>query len=238
MTTNNTQTITRPVSFKVDDTSLENKPNEQQQQQQQQQQTPPTEQEKQQIQSAFKTFQTQEDFDNETAKIRGVAERKAKSELLKQLGIEDESKLEAIKQAYENSLTDEDRKNEQLKQLDCLKAELIEKNAIIVALTKLSGKETDEVTKLVKMAKGLVGEEYSIEQALDEVMKMAQVTVTPQKTTIPVSQQIPSGNTIPNSALENNPFKDKNLTAIGKIIKENPDHARELAKAANYPVTW
>lgn len=233
MTTDNTQTITQPVSFKVD-SSLENKPSEQQQQ------TPPTEQEKQQVQvqSAFKTFQTQEDFDNETAKIRGVAERKAKGELLKQLGIEDESKLEAIKQAYENSLTEEDKKNEALKELDGLRNQIVEKDAIIVALTKLSGKETGEVTKLVKMAKGLVCDDYSIEQALDEVMKMAQVTATPQKSSIPVSQQIPSGNTIPNSAMENNPFKDKNLTAIGKIIKENPDHARELAKAVNYPITW
>lgn len=235
MTTDNTQTITQPVSFKVD-SSLENKDSEQQQQQQQQ--IPPTEQEKPQTQSVFKTFQTQEDFDNETAKIRGVAERKAENEILKALGIDSKDKLEAIKQAYQNSLTEEDKKNEALKELDGLRNQIVEKDAIIVALTKLSGKETDEVTKLVKMAKGLVGDDYSMEQALDEVMKMAQVNVTPQKSSIPVSQQIPSGNTIPNSSIENNPFKDNNLTAIGKIIKENPDHARELAKAVNYPITW
>ena len=31
----------------------------------------------------YRTFATQEDFDNETAKIRGNAERKTKAELLK-----------------------------------------------------------------------------------------------------------------------------------------------------------
>lgn len=226
-TTNNLTTPTAPVSFKVDTQPTVQEP------------TQPTEPVKQPEPPtpaipAFKTFQTQEDFDNETAKIRGSAERKAKGELLKQLGIEDESKLEAIKQAYEKSKTDEERRNEQLQQLDGLKAQIVEKDAIIVALTKLSGKETNEVTKLVKMAKGLVSDDCTIEQALDEVMKMAQVQ---KQSTIPVSQQVNQGNTLPTTI--ENPFKDRDaIDAQCKLIKENPEQARQLAKAANFPITW
>lgn len=230
-TDNNTQTITNPISFKVEppenNQPIENKQTEQQQ-------TPPP---AVTAPTAFKTFQTQEDFDNETAKIRGVAERKAENEILKALGIDSKDKLEAIKQAYEKSKTDEERRTEQLQQLDGLKSELAEKDAIIVALTKLSGKETSEVTKLVKMAKGLVGDDYSIEQALDEVMKMAQVQPNNQQPVnkIPVSQPISAG-TAPIAT--ENPFKTGNLTEIGKMIKENPEQARQLAKSVNYPVTW
>lgn len=186
---------------------------------------------------AFKTFQTEEDFNNETAKIRGTAERKARSELLKQLGIDSEDKLDAIKTAYQNSLTEQDRIAEQLKQLDTLKAELAENKAIITALSKMSNKPADEVSKLVKMAKGLVSEDCTIEQALEEVMKMVQVQPTePQKPTIPVSQPMTVGSTAP---IVENPFKDaNNIDAQFKMIKENPEQARQLAKAANYPVTW
>lgn len=186
---------------------------------------------------AFKTFQTEEDFNNETAKIRGTAERKARSELLKQLGIDSEDKLDAIKTAYQNSLTEQDRIAEQLKQLDTLKVELAENKAIITALSKMSNKPTEEVSKLVKMAKGLVSDDCTIEQALEEVMKMVQIQPTePQKSTIPVSQPMTVGSTAP---IVENPFKDaNNIDAQFKMIKENPEQARQLAKAANYPVTW
>lgn len=205
--------------------SLENKPVETQ--------TPPAET---QAPIAFKTFQTEEDFNNETAKIRGTAERKARSELLKQLGIDSEDKLDAIKTAYQNSLTEQDRIAEQLKQLDTLKAELAENKAIITALSKMSNKPADEVSKLVKMAKGLVSEDCTIEQALEEVMKMVQVQPTePQKPTIPVSQPMTVGSTAP---IVENPFKDGNLTKITQLIAENPDEARKLAKIANYKITW
>lgn len=188
-----------------------------------------------QVQAPFKAFQTQEDFDNETAKIRGVAERKAENEILKALGIDSKDKLEAIKQAYQNSLTEEDRKNEALKELDNLKSTVAEKDAIIAALTKLSGKETSEVTKLVKMAKGLVSDDYTIEQALDEVMKLVN-NQQPQQPKIPVSQ--PMNNPPQGIPTIENPFKNGNLTEAGKMIKENPQQARELARLANYPITW
>lgn len=182
----------------------------------------------------FKSFLTQEDFDNETAKIRGNAERKTKAELLKALGIDSEDKLEVIKKAYENSLTEQEKVNEQLKQLDILKAELNESKAIITALSKLSNKPNDEVIKIVKMAKGLVSDDVTIEQALEEVMKLLQI----QKPQVPTSTVIvttPEPN--PNTG-EKNPFKENNMTEMGKLIKENPAKARELAKLANYPVNW
>ena len=183
----------------------------------------------------FKSFLTQEDFDNETAKIRGTAERKVKAELLKTLGIDSEDKLEAIKKAYENSLTEQEKVNEQLKQLETLKAELIESKAIITALSKLSNKPNEEVIKLVKMAKGLVSDDVTIEQALDEVMKMIQVQ--PEKPQVPASTVITkTPDTSPEPVV--NPFKENNMTEMGKMIKENPEKARELAKAVNYPVTW
>lgn len=183
----------------------------------------------------FKSFLTQEDFDNETAKIRGTAERKVKAELLKTLGIDSEDKLETIKKAYENSLTEQEKVNEQLKQLDTLKAELIESKAIITALSKLSNKPNEEVIKLVKMAKGLVSDDVTIEQALDEVMKMIQVQ--PEKPQVPASTVITkTPDTSPEPVV--NPFKENNMTEMGKMIKDNPEKARELAKAVNFPVTW
>ena len=181
----------------------------------------------------FKSFLTQEDFDNETAKIRGNAERKTKAELLKQLGIDSEDKIEAIKKAYENSLTEQEKMNEQLKQLDVLKAELNESKAIITALSKLSNKPNDEVVKLVKMAKGLVSDDVTIEQALEEVMKLLKI----EKPTVPDSNVVAKKpDTSPTG--ENNPFKTNNMTEMGKLIKENPEKARELAKLVNYPVNW
>lgn len=182
----------------------------------------------------FKSFLTQEDFDNETAKIRGNAERKTKAELLKTLGIDSEDKLELIKKAYENSLTEQEKVNEQLKQLDTLRAELEENKAIIAVLSKLSNKPNDEIIKLVKMAKGLVSNDVTIEQALEEVMKMIQIQ--PQKTQVPASQVIV---TTPETSIPTfNPFKDGNMTEMGKMIKENPQRAKELAKLANYPINW
>ena len=183
----------------------------------------------------YRTFTTQEDFDNETAKIRGTAERKAKNELLKQLGIDSEDKLEALKTAYENSKTEQERIADQLKQLDTLKAELAENKAIITALSKTSNKPADEITKLVKMAKGLVSDDCTIEQALDEVLTL--VNKKEEKPPIPTSQVV---TTIPdnNIPVEENPFKTGNIDGMMKLIKENPEKARQLAKLANYPINF
>ena len=182
---------------------------------------------------AFRTFKTQEDFDNEIAKVRGSAERNAKKDFFKMLGIDNEEKIEAMKQAYQNSLTESEKQAEALKELESLKLSLAEKEATIAALKKFSNKGEDEITKIVKMAKGLVGDGVTLEQAIDDVMKMFQVA----KPTIPTSQVIatPPANDVP---IEKNPFKENNMTEMGKLIKENPEKARQLAKEANYAIKF
>ena len=217
----------------------ENKQNQNQQDPQppkepQQPQQPPKQPEPPKEVPAFRTFKTQEEFDNEMAKVRGGAERNAKKDFLKMLGIDNEDKIEAIKQAYQNSLTEAEKKEEQLKELANLKLSLAEKEATITALKKFSNKGEDEITKIVKMAKGLVSDEVTLEQALDDVMKLFQQN---QKQNVPSSQttpKIPDGN----EPTAKNPFKDGNLTEMGQMIKENPEKARKLAKEAGYPINF
>lgn len=198
--------------------------------------TPQVETKKQEppkIEEVFRTFKTQEDFDNEIAKVRGSAERNAKKDFYKMLGIDSEEKIEAMKKAYQDSLTESEKQAEALKELENLKLSLAEKEATIAALKKFSNKGEDEITKIVKMAKGLVGDGVTLEQAIDDVMKMFQV----QKPTIPTSQVIatPPANDVP---MEKNPFKENNMTEMGKLIKENPEKARQLAKEANYAIKF
>lgn len=187
----------------------------------------------------FKTFVSQQDYDNEIAKIRGVYEHKAEANILKSLGLkpEDKDKLAKFKEAYEASLTKEEKQEEALKQLHDLQASISEKDAIITALTKLSGKTSEDVIKFVKMAKGLVSEETSIEQALDEVMELAKAKTQPKPQ---VSSQ-PLNQGSDNGTIEKNPFKegaDFNVTEQGRLIKSDPVKARELAKRANYPINF
>lgn len=187
----------------------------------------------------FKSFATEEEFNNVSAKIRGSVER----EILNTLGLkpEDKDKLIKFREAYDNSLTEEQRKEEALQQLSSLKAEITEKDAIIVALTKLSGKDPVEVSKLVKMAKGLVGDDCTIEQALDDVMKFVN---KPEQQQAPqgqpqgqapnvVSKPLNNPSSLP-AQDENNPFKNDNLTEQGLLIRQDPAKARELAKMAGW----
>ena len=125
----------------------------------------------------------------------------------------------------------------ELKQLETLKAELATNKAIITALSKTSNKSEQEITKLVKMAKGLVSEDCTIEQALDEVLAL--IGKTTEKPQVPVSQVVV---TTPETSVitDENPFKDKNnIDGIMKAIKENPERARQMAKAVGYsPINW
>ncbi len=190
----------------------------------------------------FKSFATEEEFNNASAKIRGSVER----EILNTLGLkpEDKDKLAKFKEAYDNSLTEEQRKEEALQQLSSLKSEISEKDAIIVALTKLSGKDPVEVSKLVKMAKGLVGDDCTIEQALDDVMKFVNKPEpqAPQgqpqglgQGQVPNVVSKPLNNPSPLPVQnENNPFKNENLTAQGLLIRQDPTKARDLARQAGW----
>lgn len=183
---------------------------------------------------AFRTFKTQEDFDNEIAKVRGSAERNAKKDFYKLLGIDSDDKIEAMKKAYQDSLTESEKQAEALKELESLKLSLAEKEATIKALKKFSNKDEEEISKIVKMAKGLVSDEVTLEQALDDVMKLFKQH---QKDNIPSSTTTPK---IPDNNLPTgkNPFKEGNMTEMGKLIKEDVAKARQLAKEANYPINF
>lgn len=206
----------------------------QQQELQQEQKQEPTDKKVE----AFKSFATQKDYDDEAARIKGSAEHKAKQDILKKLGLglDDMDKLEKMKSAYENSLSEEEKTAEALKELDVLKAEIVEKDAIIVALTKLSGKETADVTKLVKMAKGLVGDDCTIDQALDEVMALS--VAKQQKQDKPPVVSNPLNNPVGGGDKEENPFETGNMTKMGELMRSDIEKAKQMAKIANYPIRF
>ena len=120
--------------------------------------------------------------------------------------------------------------NEEVKSL---KSQITEKDAIISALSKLTGKNSSDVDKYVRMAKGLVDENTSIDQALEQVLDFLKV---------PEQKPIPSGKPLnePNSTpTVENPFSSGNLTKQGEMIKSDREKAREMyfkAKGA-YP-SW
>ena len=62
---------------------------------------------------------SQQDLDNIAAKARGTAERETRRKLLAQLGLKDdeEDKLLKFKEAYENSLTDEEKRSTEMENL-------------------------------------------------------------------------------------------------------------------------
>lgn len=185
----------------------------------------------------FKTFATQEEFDRHSAGILNNAQKKAEKELLALLGLkpDEKDKLAKFKEAYDATLSESEKKAKELEALTAengkLKATAAEKDAIIAAITKSTGKSADDVMKLVKMAKGLVDENTTIEQALEQVISFSGAkTETPKPT--------PQG-TAPNEPApqnpEVNPFKKEtyNATEQGKIFKADPNKARQLYAEAN-----
>lgn len=118
---------------------------------------------------------TQEDLDNISAKARGTSERETKKKLLAELGLraDEEEKLIKFKEAYEASLSEDDRKATELSDLKTdnlrLSQDLEEKDYTLKALFELTGKKEDDVAKIVKMAKGLKTDENTIEDAIKEM---------------------------------------------------------------------
>lgn len=192
-----------------------------------------------------KTF-TQKNLDDAMAKARGTAERETRRKLLAQLGLKDdeEDKLLRFKEAYEASLSDEEKKNQVMEELQAdnlkLTQDLEEKDYVIKALVALSGKNEDDVEKIVKMAKGLKTEDNTIEDAIKEVMSMINIE-KPAEPTVnsEVNPDMPKGQPIqqPSKVIidnQENPFKagQINLTKQGQLVRTNPELAKKLAAEA------
>ena len=182
----------------------------------------------------YKTFATQEEFDRHSAGILNSAQKKAEKELLSLLGLkpDEKDKRQKFKEAYDATLSDSEKKAKELEALTTetagLKARNAELEATISALTKATGKKAEDVSKIVRMAKGLVDENTTMEQALEQVFAMStskepEIKPTPQGTP-PVESS--------SKAPEENPFKTGNLTEQGKIYKADPEKARVLYKEA------
>lgn len=182
----------------------------------------------------FKTFATQEEFDRHSAGILNSAQKKAEKELLALLGLkpDEKDKLAKFKEAYDATLSESEKKAKELESLkneeSSLKSALAEKDAIIAAITKSTGKKSEDVLKFVKMAKGLVDENTTMEQALEQVFSMATAkTETPK----PAPHGTPPADGGANAPTEN-PFKTGDYEKQSEIFKKNRDEARRLYKEA------
>ena len=185
-------------------------------------------------QKPFKTFATQEEFDRHSAGILNNAQKKAEKELLSLLGLkpDEKDKLAKFKEAYDATLSDAEKQKKEMETLAAengrLKERSAELEAVISALGKSTGRKADDVTKYVKMARGLVDENTTIEQALEQVLAMAGTPGQEQKKT---PQGTPPGNQ--QQQPEENPFKTGNLTAQGRLFKDDPQKARSLYEQAH-----
>lgn len=197
-----------------------------------------------------KTF-TQKDLDNMAAKARGTAERETTRNILAKLGLKSDEldKLGAFKEAYEASLSDEEKRNQVMEDLQAdnlkLTQDLEEKDYVIKALIELTGKNEEDVEKIVKMAKGLKTEENTIEDAIKEVMSMINVDNKPAEPIDEPTPNIPKGQPIqqPSKVVidgQENPFKagQYNLTKQGQLIKTNPELAKRLADEAGVKLNF
>jgi len=183
----------------------------------------------------YKTFASKEDFDKHSAGILNSAKNKAEKELLALLGLkpDEKDKLAKFKEAYDSTLSEAEKQAKNLENLtnevNSLKNEIAEKDAIIVALSKLTGKKSDDVNKYVRMAKGLVDENTTIEQALEQVLSFMKVEE-------PKANPVPTGKPLNNPASvanDENPFKTGNLTKQGELIKTDREKARSLYMAVH-----
>lgn len=201
---------------------------------------------------------SQKEYDDVAAKARGTAERETKKKLLAELGLrpDEEEKLELFKTAYENSKTDEQKRDEEFQNLQArnveLEYDLEEKDYTIKALIELTGKNEEDVDDIVKMSKGLKTEDNTIEDCIKKVISMVKPKIdTPNpiegvNVEKPIEQNpnIPIGNNIQQPSIVSvdtteNPFKPgptNNLTKQGELLRTNPELAKKLAKEAGVPL--
>ena len=208
--------------------------------------TQPATVDKTETKKEVKTY-SQEEFDAISANTRRATERETKKRLLAQLGLtlEDEDKLNAFKEAYENSLSDEEKKNQEFQKLQDDNIELLqdleEKEYTIKALIQLTGKNEDDVEKIVKMARGLKTQDNTIDDAISEVISMIKIDnetpatkVVTENPNMPTSTEIQQPSTV-SVDVQDNPFKagpSFNLTKQGQMIRSNPELAKKLAGEA------
>lgn len=194
---------------------------------------------------------TQQDLDNTAAKARGTAERETTKNLLAKLGLKPDEvdKLEAFKEAYQASLSDEEKRNAIMEDLQAdnlkLAQDVEEKDYVIKALIELTGKDENDVEKIVKMAKGLKTEDNTIEDAIKEVISMINVEPTQPATTVvnpnmPTSQPLQQPSTTIQVNTQDNPFLPGhvNLTKQGELIRTNPELAKKLAAEAGVTINF
>lgn len=183
----------------------------------------------------YKTFTSKEDFDKHSAGILNSAKNKAEKELLALLGLkpDEKDKLIKFKEAYDNTLSESEKQAQTLENLNSevnsLKSQIAEKDAIIVALSKMTGKNPTDVDKYVRMAKGLVDENTNIDQALEQVFGFMKVDE-------PKTNPVPAGKPLSNPAPtlpDENPFKTGNMTKQGELIRTDREKARTLYMAVH-----
>lgn len=181
----------------------------------------------------YKSFASKEEFDKHSVGILNSAKNKAEKELLAILGLkpDEKDKLSKFKEAYDNTLSEAEKQAQTLENLNTenalLKSQLAEKDAIISALSKLTGKDSTDVNKYVKMAKGLVDEETNIDSALQLVFDTMKVQ--------PKEQSVPKGVPLnePTKTQEENPFKSGDFTKQGALIRNDRAKAREMYYAVH-----
>lgn len=218
--------------------------------------TEPTTQQQTQPSSPFKAFATQEEFDNHASWIRKSAEKAAETNFLKQLGLNPDQKdqIESLKKLRDSSLTETQKLQGDVmhwqSEAKKLQTQVEDLTCRLSMLTKFPGKSEAELKIAAKMAKGLVDENTTIDQAIEQVMMLLGVTAT---NTVPGAQQqtqqnLPTGVEIvvpdPKPVVEQNPFKkgpngeSPNMTAQTEMFRRDPEKAKKLAKEAGVRLGW
>lgn len=182
----------------------------------------------------YKIFSTQEEFDRHSAGILNSAQKRAEKELLALLGLkpDEKDKLAKFKEAYDSTLSESEKKEAELKslaeELSVYKKKDAEKDAVIAAVTRATGRKTDDIMSYVKMAKGLVDENTDMEQAIEKVFSMLKPETAAH--TEP-TKGTPPANPSPETP-EENPFSTGNVTRQGQLLKSDREKARRMYKEA------